>query len=106
MYANFFKNKSGIEAKNDEGNAKKLNTHFYSLFNSNEQVDETVLDGIPQRKIADHLDKVPSAKEIMSAIDGMAFDKAPGESGLTTDMIKNLPQPALNFYVEIIQNCW
>jgi hypothetical protein len=35
-----FKNKSGIGAKDDEGNAKILNTHFYSLFNSKVQVDE------------------------------------------------------------------
>jgi hypothetical protein len=87
-----FKNKLGIEAKNDENNAKILNTHFYSLFNSNVLVDETVLERIPQRKVATHLDETPSEKEVKSAIDSMAYDKAPGKSGLSTDMIKNLPE--------------
>ena len=36
----------------------------------------------------------------------MAFDKAPGQSGLMTDMIKNLPEQARNLYVEVIQNFW
>jgi hypothetical protein len=36
----------------------------------------------------------------------MANDKARGQSGLTTDMIKNLPEQALNLYAEVIQNFW
>jgi hypothetical protein len=76
------------------------------LFNSKVQVDETVLDGIQQRKAANHLGKTASTKEAKSAIDTMAFDKAPGQSGLMTDMIKNLPEQARNLYVEVIQNFW
>jgi hypothetical protein len=33
----------------------------------------------------------------------MANDKAPSQTGLTTDMIKNLPSQAMDFYVELIQ---
>ena len=33
----------------------------------------------------------------------MAYGKAPSESGLTTDMIKNLPTQAFNYYVSLIQ---
>ena len=33
-------------------------------------------------------------------------DKSPGQSGLTTDMIKNLPPRAFNYYVKLIQNFW
>jgi hypothetical protein len=36
----------------------------------------------------------------------MAYDKSPGQSGVTTDMIKNLPPRAFNHYVLIIQNFW
>jgi len=36
----------------------------------------------------------------------MAYDKAPGQSKLTTDMLKNLPPQALNFYIDIIQEFW
>ena len=36
----------------------------------------------------------------------MKSDKAPGTSQLTTDMLKNLPENALNFIVEAIQEFW
>jgi hypothetical protein len=36
----------------------------------------------------------------------MAYDKSPGQSGLTTDMIKNLPPRAFNYFVKLIQNFW
>jgi hypothetical protein len=36
----------------------------------------------------------------------MKSDKAPGTSQLTTDMLKNLPEDALNFVTETIQEFW
>jgi hypothetical protein len=36
----------------------------------------------------------------------MANDKARGKSGLTTDMIKNLPPKVFDLYVEFIQEFW
>lgn len=83
-----------------------MTIHFYSLFNSQIQMDESVLDGIPQKENMGQLEKTLSAKEIRSAINGMAYDKALGQSGVTTDMIKNLLEQALNLYVEVIQNFW
>jgi hypothetical protein len=57
------------------------------LFNSQTQVDESVLDGIPQRETANQLDKTPCTKEIKSAINGIMYDKAPGKLGVMTDII-------------------
>jgi hypothetical protein len=61
-----FKNKSGIriEAKDDKGNAKILNTHFNSLFNGKVKVDETVLEEIHQTKNSKHLNEILNAKEV------------------------------------------
>lgn len=36
----------------------------------------------------------------------MANDKAPGATGVTTDMMKNLPPKATLFYSELIQEFW
>ncbi len=36
----------------------------------------------------------------------MAYDKSPGQSGLSTDMMKSLPPQALNLYVDLIQEFW
>jgi hypothetical protein len=101
-----FKSKNGIEAKCDNDNAQILNSHFHSLFNSEIEVDPTVLEGLLQYDIAHELDATPTHAEVTNAIKSMAHDKAPGQSKLTTDMIKNLPPSALNFYIEIIQEFW
>ena len=45
-----FKSKTGTEAKNDTDNAAILNDHFYSLFNSQVQVDYTVLEELRQHE--------------------------------------------------------
>ena len=50
-----FQSKNGIEAKNDTDNAQILNSHFQSLFNSEVQVDMTVLDNLPQYNIAHNI---------------------------------------------------
>ena len=34
----------------------------------------------------------------------MKYDKAPGQTGLMTDMVKNLPAEALNFLIQRIQD--
>ena len=75
-----FKNKKGIEAKKDSDNANILNSHFYSLFHSDVQVDPSVLDEIPQHAVNTELSKLPTAKEVKSAIASMAYEKAPGQS--------------------------
>ncbi len=102
----FFRFKDGKLAKNADENAEVLKSHFSSLFNSQVEVDNTVLEEIPKHEIQHELGKVPSKAEIRRAISKMANNKAPGKSGLTTDMIKNLPAKAFNLYVEFIQEFW
>ncbi len=101
-----FKFKNGIEAKCDKDNARILNSHFHSLFYSEVEVDMTVLEELPQYEVKQELGEAPTHAEVISAIKSMACDKAPGQSKLTTDMIKNLPPSALDLYTEIIQEFW
>ena len=101
-----FKSKTGVEAKNDADNATILNEHFHSLFNSQVQFDTTVLDELKQHDTIHELGNSPSFNEVKSAITSMKYDKAPGLSGLTTDMIKSLPNEAIQLYTEIINEFW
>jgi hypothetical protein len=101
-----FKHKNGVEAKSDSENANVLNSHFNSLFNSQVSADPTVLDSLPQHDIKHEYGTLPNANEIKNAIKSMPYDKSPGQSGLSTDMIKNLPPRALNYYVKLIQQFW
>ena len=101
-----FKSRNGIEAKSDSDNADILNSHFSSLFNSQVKADLSVLDNLPQHEIRHEYGNTPTPKEIQSAINSMAYDKSPRQSGLSTDMIKNLLPRAFNFYVKLIQQFW
>ena len=92
-----FKSKNGIETKSDQENATILNNHFYSLFNGPFQIDPTVLNALPQHSIRHKLGTTPTSNKLKSAINSMAYDKSPGESGLTTNMIKNLPPRAFDY---------
>ena len=49
---------------------------------------------------------MPTHAEVQSAVNSVEYDKSPGESGLSTDMIKSLPPCALNYYVKLIQDFW
>ncbi len=77
-----FKYRSGKVAKKCEENAEILKAV---------EVDFSVIDEIPAHEIQQKLGVTPSKKEIKKAISKMANNKAPGKSGLTTDMIKSLP---------------
>jgi hypothetical protein len=101
-----FKSKDGRIAKSSDVNAKILKTHFSELFNNQVEVDMTVLEDIPNLEVQHKLGDTPSAAEIRKAISKMENNKAPGKSGLTTDMIKNLPPKAHDLYVELIQEFW
>ena len=41
-----------------------------------------------------------------NAISDMSYDKAPGQSGVTTDMKKYLPDEAFEYYVKLILYFW
>jgi hypothetical protein len=69
-------------------------------------VDYTVLENIPKHEIQHHMGDVRSWFEIKKAIQRMANTKAPGKSGLTTDMLKNLPPKGFQLYVDLIQDYW
>ncbi len=68
--------------------------------------DEKIINKIEQRPIEDSLGTIPSKKEIIKAIKRTKSDKALGISQLTTDMLKNLTNDALEFVIEMIQEFW
>ena len=90
---NNFKYKNSAEAEIDSENTDILDLHFNSLFNSQVSVDFTVLNNLPQHDTKHEYGILPTAKnEIQSAIKSMSYDKSPGQSGQSTNMIKTHPQ--------------
>ena len=102
-----FKSKQGNEAKNEDDNVKMfLVTTSNASSIAKSKVDPSVLDNLCQLQVAHELGNPPTFNELKSAITSMTFDEAPGKSGLTTDMLKSLPQKAIKLYEDLIQKFW
>ena len=65
-----------------------------------------MLDEIPQHDVKHEFGEPPTAKEVKSAIANMANEKAPGQSGVTTNKIRSLTPKAIIFYIKRIQAFW
>jgi hypothetical protein len=57
---------------------------------------------IPQREVMQELGANPSVKELLAVIAKLAYNKAPGESQLTTNAIELLGTEALQYLLDII----
>jgi len=92
--------------KNDNENAKILKDHYQEVFNGSVPVDLSVLEGIIQLPSAEEYRATLSKKEIKIPINNMKNNKAPGLTGLTTDMIKNLPPKGFDLLSDLIKDFW
>ena len=101
-----FVNKEDKISKNTEENAWRLKTHFQEAFNRESEFDPMVIDELKQHPIASALNKTSTANEIWSTIKKMKNNKAPGLSGVMTDMLKNLPEEGIALLTAHIQEFW
>lgn len=61
---------------------------------------------LPQKETNENLRRPPSQKDVTTAIKNMASEKAPGKSGVMTNMLKNLPRNGHNLLKSVIQIYW
>jgi hypothetical protein len=92
-----FKNHRGKIAKDPKENSANLRAHWHSVFNMHAEYDESVIQDIPSYDTIEYFGETPTMKEIKEAISKMKNNKAPGGTGLSMDMLKNLPNNALDF---------
>ena len=101
-----FANEQGKIAMTNKENADILSNHYCKVFNWNVHYDPTIIDEIDQNSQANPaLGIAPNMKEIKTVINKMKNNKAPGITGVTTNMLTNLPDEALKILTNIIQNC-
>jgi hypothetical protein len=92
----------GIEAATDEDNAE----YWENTTKKKAEVDLTALDEIHHQQITEYLGNTPSHEEISNAWEYWQNNKAPGASGMATDMIKNLLLKAFLIYSKLKQEFW
>lgn len=80
--------------------------HFKSVLNQPSSFDEAVLSEIPQWPLASHLDDVPTAAEIQTAISQMANGKAPGVDGIPAEIYKECSANLLPWLADLFEAIW
>jgi len=96
-------NEQGKVATTDRENADILSNHYSKVFNQNAPYDPTVINKLDQKPQANPmLGIAPNIKEVKAMINKMKNNKAPGITGVTTDLLKNLPEEGFKFLTNII----
>jgi hypothetical protein len=88
--------KSTQAVKDLEGNVlvepeailKRWTEHFYTLLNQFSEVDEKVLEHIPQREVDEKMAEPPTMEEVHKAITRLKNNKCAGEDGIPAEIFK------------------
>jgi hypothetical protein len=92
-----FAKPNGLNATSADENADILKNHFQAVFDRRDvTTDETVIDKIEELDIDGYLKEelrsIPEIEEVKKAIKKRTQEPAPGIMGLTSDMLKALPE--------------
>ena len=68
---------------------KRWAEHFESILNRDAEVDNEVINDIPQRPVLQELSGVPSLAEVEAAIKQLSNGKAPGMDGIPAEIYKH-----------------
>mmetsp|Transcript_17839 Transcript_17839/g.25395 ORF Transcript_17839/g.25395 Transcript_17839/m.25395 type:complete len:496 (+) Transcript_17839:690-2177(+) len=101
-----FKDPNGIIGTDDHTNADIIQQYYQNVFNQEVNIDQNEINKLFQHQYNYELGDPPSHQEVSKAIKRTASEKSPGETTVTTDMLKNLPPEAFDFLTKIIQQYW
>jgi len=101
-----FSNSKGDVTKNNSKNLEIPKEHLHPIFNSSSETNPSIINEILQRPIANNLNFAPTIKEVKFALKKMKNNKAPGISGITMNMLKNLPEESYTILTSFIQQFW
>lgn len=85
---------------------KRWTEHFYTLLNQFSEVDEKVLENIPQREVDEKLAAPPLRKEVVKAIARLKNNKCSGEDGITAEIFKYGGDVICDLLHQIICQIW
>ena len=80
--------------------------HFSSILNIQSTVEQSTIDSVPQRPVAEWLAEPPKADEVEWAVRKLAYNKTAGADEITAEMLKAGGQPLLNRLHYLASLCW
>jgi len=101
-----FKNPEGITGTDDHANADTIQQYYQGVYSQQVNIDQSEINKLFQHQFNYELGDPPTYQEVSQAIKRTASEKSPGQTAITTDMLKNLPPEAFLFLTRIIQQYW
>ena len=101
-----FKNPEGIIGTDDHANADIIQQYYQGVYSQEVNIDQSEINKLFQHQFNYELGDLPTYQEVSQAIKRTASEKSPGQTAITTDMLKNLPLEAFTFLTKIIQEYW
>ena len=96
----------GILAENDGENVSVFASHFKKVPNNHKRTDKIVINDIHLREVMGDLD-IPSLwTELISAIQELTNDKAPGRNGVPPNDFKYMSEENLRHHFNFITEFW
>jgi hypothetical protein len=97
-----------IVAATDDENLNVIQKYCDNLYNRQNQiaVDNKILEDIRQRPEETELGLTPTSEEVLQALQKMKNNKAPGESGVTTEALKALSDHGKELIMTMIKTFW
>ena len=86
---------------------KRWAEHYQELYSRENIVTDTAIDSTSLLPVMDKLDVPPSVDELRKAINSPACGKAPGNDGVSSEVIKAGMNTALLYHLhELLLQCW
>ena len=80
--------------------------HYTDLYSTKNRVTDAALHAVQDLPIMEALDQQPTLGELSEAIDSLACGKAPGEDGITPDVMKLGKSSILPHLHDLLCLCW
>ena len=93
-----------LTEKNDILNRWK--THFESVLNSSSDVNNSILDSLPERTQIPELDFIPNFSEVSTAVKQMLLRKSPGDDSIPAEIFKFGGNTLLKTLLELFIIIW
>ncbi|KAL7552600.1 hypothetical protein ACHAWF_015837 [Thalassiosira exigua] len=101
-----FRKEDGTIATSDAENMEILEKHFAKVFNNHRPVNFDILNEVLQRETLWNEDRNITYPEFEEALNSLANDKAPGENGISPNLLKALDAENRLALYQLIVDFW
>ena len=100
------KSKTGELLTDNKRKLERLVEHYVDLYSTNTSVSDKALEFFPQSSAFLFLDDEPTIQDVAEAIDCQQCGKAPGQDGISPDIIKCGKEALIEPLHAILCKCW